>query len=317
VNGKTFDATAPMPSNWTKKQLELASRNLCKALTQVIQNNGKLDVNESNEDDEQFDEDIFSDKSMMCEFNNMEIVLTVPMPDSWSEELKDKTCLTICKSMREAKPIALSPTKKKEAVCDTDYNCEVLWEKYHQYDITKLITAPDNRQRKGVNVLEITCENDPVVRYTATEAELPSICQAPIKIIEAMEDEAKTQGEATEFSLNWYQLEVAIEANMIPIDRTGNDSPTTLQFLDFMKAHPEAEISGVFHNAENAEKACKMINQPSDKNSQCYKDNIGIQITDLTIRFGDSNEMPKWFTDFCENADNNSELGRGFWNCSW
>ena len=267
--------------------------------------------------------DEFSNQKMMCEFEGLEILITVPMPTSWTQEQKEKACESICNSLQKAEPMVIikpatkkeQPESPKEAVCDTDYNCEVLWEKYNKYGIASIFVAPENRQRKGVNVLEIKClEHNPITKYIASETELVSVCQQTIDILDAMEDEAKQYGEATEFSLDWYQLEGAIEANMIPIDRTSNDSPKTLDFLAFMKEHPEAEVSGVYRNLDGAKKACKLINQD---NEQCYKNNTGIQITDITIRFGDSNEIPKWFKDFCENADNITEFTRGFWHCDW
>lgn len=257
---------------------------------------------------------------MMCEFEGLEIILDAPMPANWSEEQKEEACMKICNSMKKADPIKIMVPKKPtpiEAVCDTDFNCENLLDKYKQYGVTKIFTAPDNRQRKGVNVLAINCKGDNLTRYTATEAELVSVCQPAINIVQAIEDEAKDTGEATEFSLNWYQLEVLIEANMADENNTANDSPTIAQFLSFMKEHPEAEVSGIYRNDKGTEKIGKVLNKPCNKGTECYKNNYGLQITDITIRFGDSDEMPKWFKDFCKDADNNTEYGRGFWHCDW
>lgn len=263
--------------------------------------------------------DEFSNQKMMCVFDGKEILITAPMPANWTHAQREEACKSICESIVYAEPMIIikpaSKDKPSEAVCDTDYNCEVLWEKYNKYNIKSIFVAPEKRQRKGVNILEIKClGDDPVTRYTAIEGELVSICQPTINILDAMEEEAKRYGEATEFTLNWNQLEAAIESNMIPIDRSSNDSPTTLEFLDFMKEHPEAEISGIYRNEKGAKKACELINQ---LNPECFKNNTGIQITDITIRFGEGDEMPQWFKDFCKNADSIDKYTSGFWHCDW
>lgn len=262
----------------------------------------------------------FSNQMMMCEFEGSEILITVPMPDSWNDEEKENACMSICNSLKKAAPmkiISQSPIKPKEAVCDTDYNCEVLWKKYNKYNIASIFVAPDNRQRKGVNVLEVTCKKDDIKRYTAVEEELVSICQLTLAIIDAVEDSAKEDGETDELSLNWSQLESFVEANMIPADRSENNSPTTNEFIDFMKKHPEATVEGIFRNAKGVEKVCKILGKPFTKNDDCFKDNYGLHITELTIRFGDSDEMPEWFRNFCDTADDVTTYQRGFWQCSW
>lgn len=175
--------------------------------------------------------------------------------------------------------------------------------KIQTFNIKSIHTAPDNRQRNEKhepNVLEITCKDNNIKRYTTTEAELPSICQATINIIEAVEDAAKIDGNTDEVSLNWQQLETFVEANMIPIDRSENESPTTIEFIDFMRLHPETTIGGIYRNEKGIEKACKILNKPYSKNDACFKDNYGLHITTLTIRFGDSNEIPPWFTEFAK-----------------
>lgn len=262
--------------------------------------------------------DEMSNQKMMCEFDGKEILITAPMPDDWSQAQKEEACKSICESIRYAEPmIIIRKATKKEAVCDTDYNCEILWEKYHKFNIKSIFTAPDNRQRKGVNVLEVKCTNSPITKYTAVEEELPSICQGTINILDAIEDEAKVDGKATEFKLDWNQLEAAIEANMIPNDRSTNNSPTTAEFVTFMKMHQDAEVSGIYRNEKGATDACKISNQSTDKNSECIKNNSGIIITDITIRFGESDEIPKWFNDFCKNADDITKYTYGFWQCTW
>ena len=270
-----------------------------------------------------------SNQMMMCEFDGKELLITVPMPDEWSKEKLEEACMSICNSIRLAGPIhVIRPVSKKEApketiaeaVCDTDYNCEVLWEKYKTFNIKSIYTAPDNRQRNEKhepNVLEITCKDNDIKRYTAVEEELPSICQAAINIIEAVEDSANVDGSTDELSLNWYQLEAFVEANMIPIDRSENESPTTSEFIDFMKIHPEATVEGIYRNEKGVEKACKILDKPYSKNDTCFKDNYGLHITELTIRFGESDEIPSWFSDFCKNADDIVKYDRGFWQCTW
>lgn len=273
-----------------------------------------------------------SNQMMMCEFDEKEILITAPMPFDWSDEEKERACLEICNSMKLAGParIIKPPTQKEklkkiEAVCDTDYNCEVLWEKYKTYNIKSIFTAPDNRQRNtkhDPNVLEITCSDSEIKRYIATETELSTVCTSNNKLLTDIEEFAKESGETDEFTLNWEQLEFMIEAGIISTDRLLTNKPhknaqTVADLITFMKKHPEAIASGVYKNEAKAKELCDKADKPSSKKDQCFKENYGIHISTIMVRFGDSDEVPRWFSDFC--SLNNLliiEHTRGFWECS-
>ena len=45
--------------------------------------------------------DEFSNQKMMCEFEGLEILITVPMPTSWTQEQKEKACESICNSLQK------------------------------------------------------------------------------------------------------------------------------------------------------------------------------------------------------------------------
>ena len=274
-----------------------------------------------------------SNQMMMCEFDEKEILITAPMPFDWSDEEKERACLEICNSMKLAGParIIKPPTQKEklkkiEAVCDTDYNCEVLWEKYKTYNIKSIFTAPDNRQRNtkhDPNVLEITCSDSEIKRYIATETELSTVCTSNNKLLTDIEEFAKESGETDEFTLNWEQLEFMIEAGIVSTDRLLTNKPhknaqTVADLITFMKKHPEAIASGVYKNEAKAKELCDKADKPSSKKDQCFKENYGIHISTIMVRFGDSDEVPRWFSDFC--SLNNLlviEHTRGFWECIW
>lgn len=273
-----------------------------------------------------------SNQMMMCEFDEKEILITAPMPFDWSDEEKERACLEICNSMKLAGParIIKPPTQKEklkevEATCDTDYNCEVLWEKYKTYNIKSIFTAPDNRQRNtkhDPNVLEITCSDSEIKRYIATETELSTVCTSNNKLLTDIEEFAKESGETDEFTLNWEQLEFMIEAGIVSTDRLLTNKPhknaqTVADLITFMKKHPEAIASGVYKNEAKAKELCDKADKPSSKKDQCFKENYGIHISTIMVRFGDSDEVPRWFSDFC--SLNNLlviEHTRGFWECS-
>ena len=273
-----------------------------------------------------------SNQMMMCEFDEKEILITAPMPFDWSDEEKERACLEICNSMKLAGParIIKPPTQKEklkevEATCDTDYNCEVLWEKYKTYNIKSIFTAPDNRQRNtkhDPNVLEITCSDSEIKRYIATETELSTVCTSNNKLLTNIEEFAKESGETDEFTLNWEQLEFMIEAGIVSTDRLLTNKPhknaqTVADLITFMKKHPEAIASGVYKNEAKAKELCDKADKPSSKKDQCFKENYGIHISTIMVRFGDSDEVPRWFSDFC--SLNNLlviEHTRGFWECS-
>ena len=268
--------------------------------------------------------DQLENHTIVCKFDDNYIIMRIPMPRGLSNESREKIGKSVCNSMIDSPITNTELTTQtdnktpKDAICDTDYNCEVLWEKYNKFNINSIFTAPSSRQRKGVNVLEITCKgDDPITHYTATEAELPSICQTTTDILDTMESDAKADGSTDEFSLNWYRLEAAVEANMIPTNRSSNNSPTTTKFLEFMKKHPEAEVLGIYRNDQGAKKACELLNKPQDKNEQCYKDNYGIIISELVIRFGEGDDLPIWLKDFCADAKNIDKYTDGFWHCNW
>lgn len=274
-----------------------------------------------------------SNQMMMCEFDEKEILITAPMPFDWSDEEKERACLEICNSMKLAGParIIKPPTQKEklkevEATCDTDYNCEVLWEKYKTYNIKSIFTAPDNRQRNtkhDPNVLEITCSDSEIKRYIATETELSTVCTSNNKLLTDIEEFAKESGETDEFTLNWEQLEFMIEAGIVSTDRLLTNKPhknaqTVADLITFMKKHPEAIASGVYKNEAKAKELCDKADKPSSKKDQCFKENYGIHISTIMVRFGDSDEVPRWFSDFC--SLNNLlviEHTRGFWECIW
>ena len=274
-----------------------------------------------------------SNQMMMCEFDEKEILITAPMPFDWSDEEKERACLEICNSMKLAGParIIKPPTQKEklkevEATCDTDYNCEVLWEKYKTYNIKSIFTAPDNRQRNtkhDPNVLEITCNDSEIKRYIATETELSTVCTSNNKLLLDIEELAKESGETEEFTLNWEQLEFMIEAGIVSTDRLLTNKPhknaqTVADLITFMKKHPEAIASGVYKNEAKAKELCDKADKPSSKKDQCFKENYGIHISTIMVRFGDSDEVPRWFSDFC--SLNNLlviEHTRGFWECTW
>lgn len=44
--------------------------------------------------------DEMSNQMMMCELDGKEFLITVPMPDEWSEEKRKETCTNICNSMK-------------------------------------------------------------------------------------------------------------------------------------------------------------------------------------------------------------------------
>lgn len=293
VNDSKVNITVPMPNDWSKEQRELASKNLCNTLTQVIKNDGKIDVNESNEDEDQFD----------------------------AEEKKEMAKNVPQSTITNAKKIQLTEDKSNthQAVCDTDYNCEVLWEKYHQYGIAKIFVAEDARQRKDVNVLEIQCEQDNIIRYTATESELPTICSSTHTIIQRLEALAKEGkgGYTSDFQLNWRELEGLMAAGYIKEKKASNDSPTAIEFLNFAKAHPEVLISGTFRNKEGAESLTKLLKISCMEGTPCYEMNFGLTITEVTIRFGNEKEIPTWFMRFCTNSKSVEELNPGFWHCTW
>lgn len=273
-----------------------------------------------------------SNQMMMCEFDEKEILITAPMPFDWSDEEKERACLEICNSMKLAGParIIKPPTQKEklkevEATCDTDYNCEVLWEKYKTYNIKSIFTAPDNRQRNtkhDPNVLEITCSDSEIKRYIATETELSTVCTSNNKLLLDIEEFAKESGETEEFTLNWEQLEFMIEAGIVSTDRLLTNKPhknaqTVADLITFMKKHPETIASGVYKNEAKAKELCDKADKPSSKKDQCFKENYGIHISTIMVRFGDSDEVPRWFSDFC--SLNNLliiEHTRGFWECS-
>ena len=274
-----------------------------------------------------------SNQMMMCEFDEKEILITAPMPFDWSDEEKERACLEICNSMKLAGParIIKPPTQKEklkevEATCDTDYNCEVLWEKYKTYNIKSIFTAPDNRPRNtkhDPNVLEITCNDSEIKRYIATETELSTVCTSNNKLLLDIEELAKESGETEEFTLNWEQLEFMIEAGIVSTDRLLTNKPhknaqTVADLITFMKKHPEAIASGVYKNEAKAKELCDKADKPSSKKDQCFKENYGIHISTIMVRFGDSDEVPRWFSDFC--SLNNLlviEHTRGFWECTW
>ena len=59
--------------------------------------------------------DEFSNQKMMCEFEGLEILITVPMPTSWTKEQKEKACESICNSLQKAEPmVIIKPATKKE-----------------------------------------------------------------------------------------------------------------------------------------------------------------------------------------------------------
>ena len=274
-----------------------------------------------------------SNQMMMCEFDEKEILITAPMPFDWSDEEKERACLEICNSMKLAGParIIKPPTQKEklkevEATCDTDYNCEVLWEKYKTYNIKSIFTAPDNRQRNtkhDPNVLEITCSDSEIKRYIATETELSTVCTSNNKLLLDIEEFAKESGETEEFTLNWEQLEFMIEAGIVNTDRLLTNKPhknaqTVADLITFMKKHPEAIASGVYKNEAKAKELCDKADKPSSKKDQCFKENYGIHISTIMVRFGDSDEVPRWFSDFCSLSNMYIiEHTRGFWECTW
>ena len=274
--------------------------------------------------------DEMSNQMMMCEFDGKEILITAPMPFDWSDEEKERACLEICNSMKLAGParIIKPPTQKEkpeevEATCDTDYNCEVLWEKYKTYNIKSIFTAPDNRQRNtkhDPNVLEITCNDSEIKRYIATEAELSTVCTSNSKLLTDIEEFAKESGETDEFTLNWEQLEFMVEANMTnmsrtPINNPHKNAPTVEDLISFMKKHPEVIVGGIYKNEAEAKEICNKANKPND---QCFKENYGIHVSNIMVRFGDSDEIPRWFSDFCSLSNLDvTKYTRSFWECTW
>jgi hypothetical protein len=168
-------------------------------------------------------------------------------------------------------------------VCDTDYNCEILWEKYHKYNIFSINTAKDSRQRGKNNVLEITCIDDSTTRYTASEAELPTICDPKNKIVN---DIINNKDEESERMINWIQLEYLNSHKKLNQDITN--------FTKILMLHEDALVT--------------VIN--TDK---------GIDITEFTVRFGESKEIPIWFSKFCTDnkANKITKYTDGFYNCTW
>lgn len=228
----------------------------------------------------------WSYQMMVCEFEEKEIFITAPLPNNIDTITREKMCEDICNSIslnpHKRSISAISDKENREDVCDTDYNCEVLWEKYHQYNIFSINTAKDSRQRGKENVLEITCV-DNITRYTATEAELTTICDPKNKIANNV---INNKGEDSERMVNWIQLEY--------INNHKKINQNIDNFVKIMMLHEDAMVT--------------VIN--TDK---------GINITDFTVRFGESKDIPAWFSKFCTDnkATKTTKFTDGFYSCFW
>jgi hypothetical protein len=319
LNGKTFEFTAPMPKTWTKEQKELASKNLCNTWGEVIENDGKVVPTEKNEDDEQFNKPNAStgpDHQAFSALADGSKENTSVISGNVKHEIDEVLEVTI----NHTPTIKLAKGKSNidKAVCDTDYNCEVLWEKYHKFGIAKIMMAPEERQRKGVDVLEVTCKNDNILRYTSVEKELPTICASPYNIVQRLEAQAKaTGGSTTDFQLNWRELDTLIAKGFAQEKKSVGHSPAASRFRDLGKSHPEVLVGGIFRNKEGTERLSKVLEYSCAEGTPCYELNYGLTITELTVRFGNEKDIPQWFLNFCSTSRGVENLTSGFWYCRW
>lgn len=238
-----------------------------------------------------------SQEKILCIFKNLEISIVAPMPKHWTREQKDKTGAQICNSIEET--TVLSP-RTSQAICDTDYNCEVLYEKYKTFGIAKIFVADETWQGEGRQVVEVICKDGRTKFANANiPEELEFVCESPDKSYENAKKESfeSESGRTEDWTMDWKEIQTVLDKDPKDLlENTSNAAPSLEDFRDFTKAHPEAEAIGVYYKEE------------------------GLVINEIWVRFGNQECIPTWFLNFCDGSDENptnNPTNYPGWRCWW
>lgn len=218
------------------------------------------------------------------------IQLVVPIPKNIPKGELGVIGDSICNSIR-------SITFDAEPKCDTDYNCEILYDRYKDKGVTGVFVAEDKWQTNNIvtedqatlnTVVEVHCSDGRItLANSSIPEELRYTCSKPKDTIKRLAHQAKNTDIDAQVSLDWKELIAAIELGYTTLQSRHNMSPTIEEFILLMKEHIGLEALGYFRIREGEAK----------ENS--------LDIDSIWARFGSKHEVPTWFLDFCKYSDTN------------